>query len=274
VQNDISVRIWQSNTGCMGGTKLSLSDDGELAIFSEPTNNTKTKPENDSTMIWSSDNPQMWKETNLLPQCKATNSVMMNDEEPPPPSVVSPESFAEGFTGNYVPINRESCATFPSTCQYSNQDIFSMEIEILNEINLFNKAYSDYTRCFYNSQPRTNPLKNVDPQCSSDALHEVMRQAYQQLSDDLDIYTVAIANLELSNKMAQSNSGEYSIDEIQAMQQKLNQQRRELDLKLNEINQTPGSKFVENKNEYSSTIILYTVLLALSQCFLFYFLFA
>ena len=240
--------LWNTKTGCMGGKRLVINDDGYLAIY-----------KNDGKPIWSSRSEQLnpYNLNNLLPECKGIEQMQNINER-----------VIEGYTKGdfYNPLDYPIDASLNQ-----DRDLFNKEIAVLNKLNEFNAAFAKFKKCKYNSERRGitdfsfNNLNCTPADNDGSNYKNILGNSSSGLIKDINDYTISF------NPYKGTNSGGLTVPELSTRHREILTKRADLDNKLNELNNNSSNSIYSMKKiETDSTIYATLLWTTLATSLLYY----
>ncbi len=218
VLNYLGERTWETKTRCMNAKVLIVHDDGNLIMY-----------DNAGNPIWDRKG-KFFNKNNVSPNCKVI----------------------ENFSQNYKTDKNGN---------YSQKDIYLMGKDLLSELNILNADYAKYVRCKYNDTYKDTPdyeskkLKDIngnDLICSDDEITgKILNKRYTDFMNDLNFFNNLIAT-----KIPINNPPLDDPITIENKHSEIVKFRKEMDVKLAELNEIHNSMAKENRLYHDTTVYM------------------
>lgn len=147
-------------------------------------------------------------------------------------------------------------------------EIYTLESEVFDRLNSFNKLYACYVRSKYNELPYASKLPgyyaNADilKDCNTPTSAE-LQTAYTQLSNK-------ISELQEKIELLPQNTTASDSDTVYDDHRKILALRNELDDKLSNLQEKRGSEMHKNKLELDATVYASLLWTTLATCLIYY----
>ena len=172
------------------------------------------------------------------------------------------------FSSRDIPYSEKVKCFSTNYQEIDLSEIYTLESEVFDKSNAFNKLYACYVRSEYNRLPYANRLPgyyaNADilRDCTKPTSAE-LEMAYRELSNK-------ISQLQSKIEMLPQNTNTASTNAIYDDHRKILAMRNELDDKIGNLQEKRGSEMDKSKLELDSTVYASLLWTTLATCLIYY----